>query len=960
MSVLSVCVLALLPQIFERKDRVVLPKPQPPPAQQPAAPVVDEAAERLRRLVFDLRRSAGLSPGAEEAKLREIAETVPQPGVVARKLLLRAEQELMHGLIKVLQRYGDADAAADIQYVLLTRAVGAATPLALQTMVELAPELAKPRLFECLGSRFRPVQNAAAELLAQQVGEADLPQLLQLCDATNAEVARRALELLALVPGDTSRARLLQALGDVSPTTAATACRGLFAHGPRVAPPLQQIVEQAATGRSFGFATLLLTQFEDQTGEIYLTPAMVPHLLRELDGLDPFLQVTSALALANLAFRSDDRTGQPFADRKIVDALLLIAAPRAFVPNGSLLDEPVAQKLVQFTGADHRGRATAWLDWWKQSSEGFLGRRLRIPLDATRAAVARLEWRDPERIVRIRGIDAPAGPALPRESRPLWELFATGDELAALVGRLERLGFMTQGMLAAAMSTQMLPRERELELSHGVSVASVAGPRMSARWLDALQTELAAFADKEKWQLFLPGGEDRRARWQAEREWLAANPDRMTRDRRLKDAVLAALPELPDSIRDLGLQVLQGIPAPEQVFTPADAERLAGLVRARQKIDAPAQEMLELLLRCGPDTWRLALDVTVELHAQGGEAALPQLFALLGDQKVLAAAADGAPATRKAAMRELANSKDLRGTPILVAALADEALAETAVFALGRIADPAAREPLLQLLERDGLAGGLRRTAWIALARIGGEKVVPVLQDALSFPDFLDRQAALQAMGELRDAGIAAFLAQVFATWGTDALGSQALLSLQKQGALLARPALRRFLDNPDPRVRREIVLALAELQDPTVVPDLISLLDAPMDGARAAMLLASITGVDVPQLNDRVAYMREWWRLNREQPQAAWFLTALREQKIETTLAPELLVPGAGVRAVPELTSVLVKATQPHLRVLAAAMLRETTERDFGQVTPRTPPVQLQAIADRYQYFAEAEGSRR
>lgn len=962
MTVLSVCVLTLLPQIFDRSGRITLPKPQQPPPQQVQQAPADETVERFRRLLFDLRRSAGLSQTAEELKLSEIAESIPDPGGLARQLLPRAEQELMHGLMRVLARYGDPDVAKDIQYVLLTRPVGSVTQLAMQTMAGLSREDAKERLFECLTARFGAVRTAAGDLLALRIVEADLPRLLELAESPDVEVERKALELMAIVPGESARARLVRALASASTGTGAVACRSLLAHGPVAAPALQQIVSMPAVGRNFGYASLLLVQFEDQTGQVFLTPAMQPHLLRELDGLDPFLQVTSALALANLAFRSDDRGGQAFADARIVDALLLIAAPRQFVPNGSLLDAVAQQKLVQFTGADHRGRALAWLKWWEAAKEGFVGNRMRIRLDASNATVAWLEWRDPAKIVRVRGEKAPAAPADPREIRPVWELWATGAEFAALVSKLEEQGFMTPGILAAAATAELLPVERELVLNHGSSRARVAGPRTTTRWLDVLQTEIGAFADKEKWQLFLPAGDERArlAAWHAEREWLAQHPDRIERDCRLKDAILAGLPGFSASVRDLALQVLLAFPDPGSVFTAADGARLAEMVRERGSIDAAGQQMLEAAILAPGDAWLRAVDVVVALHDRGGSAALPALFALLGADKVLAAARTGEPATRRAAMRELANLKDLRATPLLLAALEEEPLAETAVFALGRIGDPAARDPLLAMANRPGLLPTTRRALWVALARIGGEQVVPVLQQALSYPEFLDRQAALQAMGEMRDAGIAAFLAQVFATWGTDALGSQALISLQKQGALLARPALRRFLDSPDARVRREIVFALAEFQDPAVVPDLISMLDSPPDSARAAMLLAATTGIDVMQGNDRQAAMREWWKNHKDLPQAVWFLTALRAEKIETTLAPDQLAPGAGIAAVKELTGIMVRANQPHLRVLAAAMLRQTTAQDFGLVTARTPVAQLQAIADRYQFFAEAEGGRR
>jgi hypothetical protein len=155
-------------------------------------------------------------------------------------------------------------------------------------------------------------------------------------------------------------------------------------------------------------------------------------------------------------------------------------------------------------------------------------------------------------------------------------------------------------------------------------------------------------------------------------------------------------------------------------------------------------------------------------------------------------------------------------------------------------------------------------------------------------------------------------------------------------------------------------VQVLAEFQDPVVVPQLLDLLDDPRQAGRTALQLAAITGIDVGNLPDRKNAMRQWWLRNQGRSQAAWFVTAAKDAGMSTSLEVHQLHPGVGVDAVPELTRLLTVADRPHLRQLALALLRDTTQRDFGRLPPQARPEELLALADRYRFYAEAVGAAR
>jgi HEAT repeat protein len=963
MTLSTLCVLALLlPQEGPRPGRLVLPKPSPE-TQKPAPPMAaQDELLAFHKAVLPLRRGVHLNPNAEDLLLRKLGQDFQAPGELALRLMPQVDPDQMHGLLRVLLRYGKESDGDAIQLLLMTRAIGEATPAAVDAMARLLRDNGKEALFVCMTARFAGVRQAAAERLLSLVQPEDLPRLLQLSRDRNEDVQRRALFLLGAVHDAEARKRLLEALASPSTQLAASAAQSLLAHGPDAAIDLQAILSEPPTSRAFGHAALLLAQFEDQTGRQLLTDAMLPHLRAELRGPDPFLRAACAVALCNLAFRSDDRTGERFDDAGIAEGLLLVAAPREFVPNTSLLQAIATHKLMLFSGQDFRGRAAAWLKWWDERGKGFVGTRLRIEVGAENGRRALLTWRDPQRVLRIRGEELPLPPVPDSKSGPAAsDLILSGAEMQALVQKLRELGFMTPGILAAQAAAETLPQARALELELLGSRVRIAGPATTARWLDVLESELLVVAAREQWQLYRdPATEpDPLAFWRAEREWLAAHTDRGERDRRLLGRIVDALPKQTTANAELALRSLLAMPDLGALLTEEHGLKLAAFAAQRSTLDELGQRALEgSILAPGDQAWRAALQAAEQHYDQGGRQLLGKLYGLLGPERTLAAIGSGRPRVRTAAMFDVANQKELRAVPILLAQVGDaeREVADTAIYALGMIGDPQAREPLLRLLATPELRGSTRRETWMALARIGGDDVLPVLQNAATSLDFEDRLKGLEALGEYRDPRSAAFLAQVFTAHGTDPIGTQAFLALKKLGGLLARPALHRCLNVRDPRVRREVVLALADIQDPIVVPELIEMLELPADGPRASVLLACITGVDLTPINDRVGYMRRWWQSHKELPQGSWFLEALRTNGVQTALTIGQLAPRSGTAGVPELIALLPRLEKPYLRVLAGALLRDSTDREFGTISLQTTIAQLQAITDRYAFYAEAE----
>ncbi len=944
-----VLVLALaLPQ-----NPITLPPMQRPPAK-PTAPVARVADFQTDSQA--LRRSQLRTPAREDEVLADLQRRYPDLAARAASALRTADFDLAQGLLLAVERFGSADEAAVVEAVLLTRALGAATAPAVATLAHLRQADAKEALFRCLSSRIAGARREVAANLKPRLGPDDAARVIELARTGGAEGRANAAFLLGAVASPAARAHLVGALSASDAVLAAAACDSLVELGAADVADLQAILGRAALDRGFGYAAVALTRLELKGAGDLLADSMVPFLRQELDSHDLFMRVASSLALAQLAYRSDDTDGQRYGDRAVVEGLLLVVAPTQFIAGFGLL-QPVARDVLRrFSGRD-LSTTEDWQGWWKVASADYLGMRRTVNVDEHNGKLATLTLRLSDRTLRVRGDGTTSSVALDAGAE---DYVLAGEEMVELARRLRDAGFMRDPAPAATRAG--LPLVRSLQLRVGSAGTRYDAPERDP-WMDRFVAELDGIAMRERWQLYPgPAANDFATFWSAERAWLLANADRRARDGRLKDLILGALPGLKDKDRARAIAHLNEVPDLAMLLTEDDGLRIVAAVATGEALDLGSERLLALASRIDSDrVWREALAVVDRFFAKGGKDALARLFGTLGVERVLDVLLDPRKNLRLAAIQEVADMKELRAVPALLTSLRaeDDDVRQTAIYALGMLRADDARNPILN--ELPAMSAPARRVAWVALGRIGGDGVLATLMQATTQENAEDKRAAIAALGKLEEPGAAEYLANLFVAAGHGPLGNFALVALQDQGALRARSALRRALEQArEDRVRAEIVQVLAEFQDPVVVPQLLDLLDDQRQAGRAALQLAAITGVDVVNLPDRKTAMRQWWVRNQGRPQAAWFLSAAKDAGMTTALEVHQLQPGAGVAGVPELTRLLTAAERPHLRQLALALLRDTTQRDFGALPPQARPEELLALADRYRFYAEAVGSVR
>ncbi len=918
--------------------------PPPRPAQPETRPVAADEVANFRRTLVNLRTAGDqfeIRLQALPQQFRDLEGLIIQ---VARQARSREMQDLM----AVARRYGTTKVGDELLFQLLTRSMGEATRDVIAAMAQLKGNDAKAALKECVRGRQSAVRRAATELLVGMMTVEDLPFALELSGDQALDLQLAGCDLLGAVADERAWQRLVELLAKEA-TVAGAACTQLLRIGAPAVPALQQALAAPPIDRTHAYAAFVLAQTQAVTGQEVLPPSSADVLRRGLDDPDPAVRSLAAVALAELAFRSDDPDPARFRDADVVRNLVAVASPQAFVPNLSLLREPVEARLQALTGRTP-GDGVSWAEWWAGAESGFQGLRAAVRVDAENAGRTVIELRRERQHLRLLGEDL-AGTANLAGAE---EMVLTATAMLDLVRRLKTLGFMAGGP-ARAIGVAA-PGTLQLQVQ-GARCQTVALPGSAE--FDRLAAALAEVADGEIWQLYRDPAEepDRAAFWRAERRWLDANPAPIERSRRFLRRVIAVWPAVGADLRGRALARLLAEPDKHALLGEAEADRMLELAALPPAMGPHELALLELAAATpGDRIWRRCIDLAWTKDG-GGRPAVMKLFALLGPDRVLAALTDERAVVRQAAIDEVVRMRDLRASGRLVTLLddADPAVARAAAFAVGAVPVAEARTRVIELIAAPATEPLLRRECLRSLGRIGGDGAFAVLQRAMEAPAKEDRDAALRGIGELREMRAAGLMAELFVAGQGNENGELARFYLQRMGALLAVPALRPHLTVATAAARREVVLLLGQLQDPQIVPELIEMLRQGQDNLPVTAMLEAITGLDVSGREDRVVFLEQWWRLRRADSQWQWLLAALRADTVETTLKPEQFTAGAGLAPLPELARLLVELPQPRLRMLTAAVMRTVANEDFGPVTPQSTPAALEALAARYRVLYEA-----
>ncbi len=939
MSILPLVVFHALAVALPQNPELQIPRPQnrsePGMVQRP-----DSEVARFRRDLDGLR---GSRPQVERT-LQKINEQYPDlDGLIVQRLRAANARELAD-LMLVAQRAPSRRIADEILFQLQARPVGGATLVMVETLTGLLDRDARSALQDLVRGRVAAARRAATEVYARIATAEDLEFALELVDQDKLDLQISGIVLLGAVPDERARDRLCQLLSR-DPTIGRAAVIELMKVGADAVPHLVQALGQPVADRGHAYAAFALVAEG-------LSPTSIPEaasqtLIAQLRGRDDLARSLAAVALADRKFRGQ---APSIADAEIVDALMAVVVPGEFIPNMDILRRPAEMQLQRLTGRTG-DETVGWAEWWSQARADFSGVREQVEVTAANAGTVVVSLQSGELHIRLLGESV--ADALP--VRGALEYVLTAGHMQELCGRLQQAGLMDIRALAVS---QGVPLERTMTLAVGDSRVQARGPAGPHEAFDTMADIVEQAADAELWQqLRHPVDEpDRAAYWRSEQRWRNAHTDRVERGRRLVHRALKVWPVAGPVSRDLFVAWLLGSQDRRQLVDEDSGLRIVELVAAADGYGERHQLLLELAATApGDRVWRAAVDVAARRTALGE--GVERIFAVLGVDRVLVALDDERPLVRRAAIDEVVRQKDLRAQAPVVALMKDETpeVRRAAIYAAGELRIPEAHRPIVELIVADETTPGDRRSALVALGKIGGVGAFEILQRAVTAPVQEDRDAALRGLGELRDARAAAELAGIFTASVGTTVGDLSRFYLQRMGRNLAVPALRGELSIGSPAIRTQVVLLLGSYQDPRIVGDLVQLLRSGYDRLVLETLIATTTGLRVDAVDDLASAVDRWWSRNRNLPQWSWLIEALDREGVVHSLSAEQFAAEAGLAPVPELARLMLECEAPRLRVLSFAVLCSVTGEEFGQVRPSTPAMELRDIAERYRLLYES-----
>lgn len=976
------CALLTCWQAPQEKPRVPnlqikLPAEQRPEPQGRPAPAAQRPAGELERFRRDLAALTG-SYHKVEQKLLEIGQGYLDLEALQIEVLRTARAQELAQVALVAQRHGTTAVGDEIKFQLLTRPFGDATKAAVDALAAVYDRDPQRQVNAALGELIRgrvtAVRRPATDALAARATPAELPFALELTADRSLDLQLRGVDLLRAIHDEGARERLV-ALLSREPVLAGYSCSALIGLQAAAVPALTKLLREPAVDRGYCYAGFALAEIGVRLGRCLLDPAMAPGLVARLGDRDLLARALAAVALADLAYHQPGNAVVGCADAVIIDALVEVADGATAVANLDLLRRPVEQRLQQFAGR-MSGESLGWRAWWQQQRGDFVGIRAAIGIDGANAANCLVVLRQERSQIRILA----EGLADQQPTPGALEVVLSAARMRELVEGLLTAGFATAE--SAMRNPNGLPLVRSLQIRLPAARMQVAAAIGEQPAFDALAAVVLRFLDEELWQLYRhPIDEpDRAAFWRSESRWREANPDPIVRGRRLVGRVLANWAVLSPVLRARAVEFLLAAPARREMLDADSAAAMLAIVAASSQFGDLERHLLELAATAPGEAWRDALELAARLAAAPSAAAaspanqpnaptqpsqnqppnpVRAVFGVLSAEAVLQALGDPRPAVRRVAIDEVVRTRDLRAGPRLVEMLtdADPGVQRNAVHACGQLQVADSSRALIDLITADATAPPVRREALRALGRVGGPQAFMVLDRALLASATEDKEAALRGLGELRDARAAHLLAELAVSGHGKDLGSLARFYLQRMGGTLAVPALRHQLGMvAEPAIRTHLVLLLGGYQDPTVIPQLMDLLASPQHQTEAAVALSCTTGVDLLNQSDRAGAFAAFWRRHRGEPQWQWLIDGLQAAEVPSVLRPEHFAPGAGLLPVPELARLLVDCKVAHLRVLVAAVLRETAQVDYGVISMQSTAEVCESIASRYRILVETE----
>jgi len=353
------------------KIEIELPSKAEKAAKPDQAPALSQ--DFVAHLIPELARYP--SAGAQLAMDRIVAQgdaAVP----VLRETLRHSDWRPKVGAALTLSRMRVVEAADEIAALLDDPRLQKSARTIFQALVRLDRSVAADVAFEHASSTVPRLRNAAFMVLKETCRADDAPKLRELLESPVDQTRREAFDLLTKVDSSNLDADALLCLGDEDAVLSKRAMGILLASRDPELPArvLQAALDDPPTRRSM-WALVTLCEIEERHSLRLMGEDLVPMLMPRLRSLDPLVRVSGAMAVAQIALRSND-----VALRDLLASEVLAGLMEPFLQNSYFRDfvplfEPAHRRIVLITGVDLNTDLASWREAWEGRGERPLVRR---------------------------------------------------------------------------------------------------------------------------------------------------------------------------------------------------------------------------------------------------------------------------------------------------------------------------------------------------------------------------------------------------------------------------------------------------------------------------------------------------------------------------------------------------------------------------------------------------------
>ncbi|MCB9917106.1 MAG: HEAT repeat domain-containing protein [Planctomycetes bacterium] len=890
-----------------------------------------------------------------------------------RRLIARAHRlsdRAISRLARVWRSLVEREAAPALVTVLHSRTLGKDTTQIVDHAFFLLGADAKLVALDALRSNNKVLRSVVGDRLPAMLSADDLPQLRVLLDHEDQGVRLAALSVLAKYCGEhpeVDLAPLTACLRHRDGAVRAQAAVALGGAGGRAIAALMPIVEAQTDGPEWFLATLLLAKRE-LTSDVPVLPAIAVQRLGRSRYDGRLFARTVASVVAGLRLFDDPASlrdkASGFSDltpQEIVSGLVNVTDVSTYYPELGVCHDAALLALRLLTGMDFAADHKRWSRWWNDVRADFVPLTADAGLSAETAAQSRMLILEGERLETVL-IGAQA--AEPASVRNAFVARLEETQLLELVSKLRERGLFDVSQRIREGQGAVEARSIVLETPHGR--ARDAFPRNDSLRLATFKRVIDETVARESWQQFCPpdlNGTARRDWWiEQERRFAEAKTDAQRRGHEIELA-LRVLPDptLEPQVRANAIERLVATCERGDATLPDRAsEVLLPLVTSKDINADDRQRILRVLAHTKAETptilSAMAGLTNVEIRAR-----LVDLFAIRGEDALVAALRHDASTVRACAASEAGRAGNDRLSALLIAGLRDEDwdVRRRCAESLGDLRDETAKAEILRLINDDEAL--VRHAALLASAKIGGPGVFEVLLSATAPGKPGDRLAAVRGLAMLDEPRAASALVAIAAAHLQEPLGLQAIRGLEDRSNLGLRNEVRRWLESSDdPLLRQSFTFLLGEMGDAVVAPSLLGMVERGESSMRACMILAQLSGLDHCSRRERVALYRAWIESFAKEPVSVRLVNALAEARIESRFERALANPDDRLGLIDELGRLITDTSEDQwaIRALAAQALREFTGRDYGPVRRDTSLLDRRAIVERYRAHVDAKES--